>query len=121
MSVVLEKEKGTVSFDLGKTACTLKVTWGAIAAIENDLKCGLVAVTRRLVSRDFGLADVATVLLHGLRAADTEGNPTYEKVAEQVLKVGLLNTEVLQAVTEFCSFALTGGEDPKKDEAEGRA
>lgn len=117
MTVVVNKTEGTVTFPLGHVECVLKVTWRAVADIENDLGYGMVALSRRVVTSNFGLKDLSIVILHGLKASGTEGNPTLDKVSEMVMKSGLLNSNTIKAVSEFCDFALTGGEEPKKEEA----
>lgn len=115
MSMTTNKSAQTISFDLGEVPCVLKVTWEAVAAIENDLGCGIVPLARRLAAGSFGLNDLVVVILHGLKASGTEGRPSYESVAALVMKAGLLNPDIVQAVSVFCDFALTGGEPPKKD------
>lgn len=115
MSMTINKSAQTISFDPAGVPCVLKVTWEAIAGIENDLGCGIVPLARRLAVGSFGLNDLVVVILHGLRASGTEGRPTFENVAALIMKAGLLNPDVVRAVSIFCDFALTGGEPPKKD------
>lgn len=117
MAARLNKENGTVEFDLGSVPCVLKATWKAIAGIEHDLGFGMVALARRVLSREFGLQDLAVVVFHGLKESGTASGITLEKVSEQIFKAGLLNPELLGAVTLFCEFALSGGEEPKKETA----
>lgn len=118
MGANIDHITGTVTFRLGGVDVTLKCTWEAIAGIERDLKTGMIAIARRIALQEFGLMDLATILTHGMKAAGTEGGPTIEKVAAEIMKAGLLNQNLLVAVSLFCDFALTGGQDPKKPEAE---
>lgn len=115
MSVTTNKSLQTISFDLGGVPCVLKVTWEAVAAIENDLGCGIVPLARRVCVGSFGLNDLAVVILHGLKASGTDGSPSFESVAALIVKAGLLNSQTVEAVSAFCDFALTGGEPAKKE------
>lgn len=115
MGVDINKAAGTIKFPLNQVECVLRVTWEAVASIENDLGYGMVPLARKVALSSFGLKDMATVVLHGLKASGTEGNPDFAKVATQIMKAGLLNPDLIMAVSEFCDLALSGGEEPKKD------
>lgn len=109
---------GIVPVTLDGAAYTIKPTWRAISDIEGELGVGIVLLFVKLSRRDFGLREIVTIILHGLKACHRDGPmPTYDAVAEKVFKTGVLSPALIDAVLLFCEYALNGGQPSGEEPA----
>lgn len=99
------EQRNEVEIELLGQTRTLRATFGAIRAIESQLKTNLVPLIVKYTRGDFGLADTACIIFNGLRAAD-EKSPSLEEVGEAILQEGLDSASV--ATVEFLSLTMKG-------------
>jgi len=113
--VPVNEQRGEVAITLAGKSFVLRPTYGALAEIESTLGCGIVALVRRLERGDFGVVDLAVIVTAGLKAA---GEPaTQDKVGEMIRQAGF--APVVKATAAFLENALTGGQEPGKNQAAG--
>ena len=111
---------GIVTIRLGSKDFRIKPTWKAIHDIEHALGCGMVHYAVNIVHKRYSLRDIAVLVYHGLLACpdeDCPAKPTLEKVSELVYETGLLNPDLIQSITTFCEYAMTGGRVEQADSA----
>ena len=80
---------GEVALVIDGQRHVMKLTLGALAALETELDTGgLVALVERFETGEFATRDVILVLLHALRAGGWEG--TNEKLLQADIKGGAM-------------------------------
>lgn len=108
---------GEIEIVLNGVTHTMKATWRAVAAVEHALGYGIVPLTQRILAKNFGQMEAAIIIYHGLKEAGAKGQIDLDKVQEQIYKTGILNKSIVDAITLFCEYALTGGQEPGKQDA----
>lgn len=86
----------------------LRPAFGALMRIEKALGAGLGALVARYLRREYGLTDTTRIVYEGIVAEDGNRAPTYEEVAEAIVREGI--DRVAPAALELLDAALAGFE-----------
>lgn len=118
MSAVANPTRGEIVVTLDGIDHALRPTFEAISMTEALTGLGLIQVTRRLASGDYGLRDVAFAITAGLAGAGSKLPP--HKIEALVFKMGVMNLG--PKALDFVMAALNGGRTTDEEEAdEGEA
>jgi hypothetical protein len=98
-----ERLRNEVEITLKGEVRVMRATFGAIRAIERDLKINIIPLIMKL--SDLGLEQAAVIVFHGLKGyGDT--SLTLEEVGEAIMDAGLDN--VLDPIVDFLANTLKG-------------
>lgn len=102
----MNSERGEIAIRLGGQEIVLRPTFEALVEIEQQLGQGLVALARRMATRDIGLRDAAVIV----RASMVDDKPPLAEVGRRILDQGLVT--LVGPLAGFIAGALSGGAQP---------
>lgn len=97
-----------IDLTLGERTYGLKPSFGALMRIEKALGFGLGALVARYLQREYGLTDTARIVYEGIVAGEGNGSPTYEEIADAIVREGI--DRAAPAALELLDAALAGFE-----------
>lgn len=106
---------GEKELTIGDEKFLCRPDFKALMGIESELNCGLIDVFERFGKRAPRFTDVVAIVFHCHKSANPDTKETFESLGEKIRVAGLhhISTEAFFLV----SYALSGGDDKKKDEA----
>jgi Phage tail tube protein, GTA-gp10 len=111
---VADNLRNEVQIELGGTTYTMRATFGAIRAIEQELG-NIVPLTAKLGGGDCGVNQAAVIVYNGLRGFGDQ-SMTLEQVGNAILAEGL--NKVMAPIAQFVIKALEGVSLAKSGEPE---
>lgn len=113
------KSRGEVTITIGGKTLTARPTFQAIASIEGALGVGAFALGQKCVQGQMGVAEMATVLHHGIRAVHKRGEvPNVSDLGEMLMEEGM--EDFIAPVGDFLLRAFSGTkETAPSDDSEG--
>lgn len=98
--------RGEVAITIGDKEYVMRPTFEALVNMETRTGKSALTLSRELIESSILISEIAVILHEGIKAGENQDVPTYQKIAEDIMNVGI--AEHNKCALDFMSSALMG-------------